>query len=101
MDLHLSLINGRHRDEAVKRVADHLETIFWPSVLSSTLEDLLISQMLRTVDEITALVADHQVSFEQIAADVEPLRARKTDCRINTIDGPLSGKSPIAALVSL
>ena len=47
MDLHLSLINGRHRDEAVKRVADHLETMFWPSVLSSTLEDLLISQMLR------------------------------------------------------
>jgi len=101
MDLHLSLINGRQREEAGKRVADHLESGFWPSVLSSTLEDLLTSQMLRTVDEITALVADHQVSLEQIAADVEPIRARKTNRRINTTDGPLSGKSSISALVSL
>ena len=101
MDTHLSLINGRQRDEAVNRVVDHLETTFWPSVLSSTLEDLLISQMLKTVDEITSLVADHQVSLDEIVTDLEPLRAHKTECRINATDHGLSGKFPAIALVGL
>jgi hypothetical protein len=100
MDLHLSLINGRQRDEAVKRVADHLETMCWPSVLSSTLEDLLILQMLTTVDEVTALIVDHQVSLEQIIADVEPLRAGQKNGRALALNDSLSTKSPILALVS-
>jgi len=56
--------------------------------------------MLKTVDEITSLVADHQVSLDEIVTDLEPLRARKTDCRINATDHDLSSTFPATVLVS-
>ena len=70
----LNLISGRKRDVVVERMSDHLDTTYWPSVLSSTVEELLLFQMLQTVQEVTELIREQGASVAQISAEAEGLR---------------------------
>ena len=100
MDVRLSLIDGRQRDEAVQRIANHQETMFWPAVLSSCLEDLLLSQVVATVEEIADLLANHGISWSQIFASREGLRAISGDGRLLQSDDRLRTNSQILESVS-
>ena len=44
MHSQLNLLGGFRRDVAVQRMTEHLETTCWPSVLSETIEELLMDQ---------------------------------------------------------
>jgi len=70
----LNLISGRQRNVVVERMSDHLDTTYWPSVLSSTVEELLLLQMLHTVQEVTELIREQGASVAQISAEAEGLR---------------------------
>ena len=74
MDSQLNLLGGFRRDIAVRRMAELLETTYWPSVLSETVEELLIDQIAQTVDEAARLLRDQGYNFEQIGVEVERLR---------------------------
>ena len=74
MDSELNLLGGFRRNVAVQRMAEHLETTYWPSVLSETVEELLIDQIAQTVDEVASLLLDHGYGLEQIVVEVEKLR---------------------------
>ena len=74
MDSELNLLGGFRRDIAVRRMAEHLETTYWPSVLSETVEELLIDQISQTVYEVASLLIDQGYGLEQIAVEVEKLR---------------------------
>ena len=73
MDVSLSLMDGGQREEAVRRIADHQETMFWPAVLSSCLEDLLLAQVVVTVDEIFDLLANHGACWNDIFGSFETM----------------------------
>ena len=70
----LNLISGRQRNVVVKRMSDHLDPTYWPSVLSSTVEELLFQQMLQTVQEVTKLIREQGASVDQISDEAEALR---------------------------
>ena len=74
MDSELNLLGGFRRNVAVQRMAEHLETTYWPSVLSETVEELLIDQIAQTVYEVASLFVDQGYGLEQIAVEVEKLR---------------------------
>ena len=68
-----NLLGGFRRDVAVQRMTEHLETTYWPSVLSETVEELLIDQIAQTVYEVASLFVDQGYGLEQIAVEVEKL----------------------------
>ena len=74
MDSELNLLGGFRRDIAVRRMAEHLETTYWPSVLSETVEELLIDQIAQTAYEVASLLIDQGYGLEQIAVEVAKLR---------------------------
>ena len=74
MDSQLNLLGGFRRDVAVQRMTEHLETTYWPSVLSETVEELLIDQIAQTAYEVASLLIDQGYGLEQIAVEVERLR---------------------------
>jgi len=100
MDVRLSLIDSRQRPEAVQRIANHQETMFWPAVLSSCLEDLLLSQVVATVEEIVDLLANHGISWSQIIDSIEAMRAAGGDVRLLQSDDRLRTNSQILESVS-
>ena len=73
MGSQLNLLGGFRRDVAVQRMTEHLETTYWSSVLSETVEELLIDQIVQTVDEVASLLIDEGYGLEQIPAEVEKL----------------------------
>ena len=71
----MNLIDGRKRNVAVQRLADHVDTGHWPSILSKTLEELLWQQTIQTLDEVARLIKDEGADLDRIVAESRALQA--------------------------
>ena len=71
----MNLIDGRKRNVAVHRLAAHVATGHWPSILSKTLEELLWQQTIQTLDEVARLIKDEGADLDRIVAESRVLQA--------------------------
>ena len=70
----MRLVDGRHRNEVIQLTAAHLDTGYWPSILSETLEGLLRKQAIQTLDEVARLMADEGAGLQRILAEKDDLQ---------------------------
>ena len=90
----LTLISGRQKDVVVERISDHLDPTHWPSVLSSPVEELLLRQMLQTVQEVIGLIREQGASVDQIPTEAEARWDFLRDGKDSHRSSATSGREP-------
>jgi len=77
MDSPFSLLDGHHTHKAVQKVLEHTEdvavTTHFPAVLGETIEELLIKQVLHTVDQVERLLVNEGYVVGQLVIEAEKL----------------------------
>ena len=71
----MRLVDGRHRNEVIQLAAAHLDTGYWPSILSETLEGLLRKQAIQTLDEVARLMDEGKGQMEASLVKLYACRA--------------------------
>lgn len=73
MDSPLSLLSGQHQYHVIQKASDYLETTHFPSVLGEAIEDLLIKQVLHTVNQVERMLISEGYVVGQLAIEAEKL----------------------------
>ena len=73
MDTPLSLLGSLHQNQIIQHVSDYMDTTHWPSVLSTAIEELLIKQVIHTVNEVTKVVLNEGYVLEELIIEAEKL----------------------------
>ena len=73
MDTPLSLLDNLHRNQIIQYMSDYMDTTHWPSVLSTAIEELLVKQVLHTVNEVTKIVLNEGYVLEELMIEAEKL----------------------------
>ena len=73
MDSPLSLLRGQHQYHVIQKTSDYLETPHFPSILGEAIEDLLIKQVLHTVNQVQHMLMSEGYVVGQLAIEAEKL----------------------------
>ena len=68
-----SLLAGHHQFYAIQKAMNYVETTHFPSVLSESIEELLIKQVVHTVNQVERMLMDEGYVVGQLAIEVEQL----------------------------
>ena len=73
MNAPMSLLDGHHQYHLVQRVSEYIDTTYFPSVLSEAIEELLIKQVLHTVNQVEKMLMSEGYVIGQLAIEAEKL----------------------------
>ena len=73
MESPFSLLAGQHQHNVIQKAHDYLETTHLPAVLSTAIEDLLIKQVLHTVNQVERMLINEGYVVGQLASEAEKL----------------------------
>ena len=73
MESPFSLLGGQHQYHVLQKAADYLETTHFPEVLSEAIEELLVKQVLHTVNQVERMLMSEGYVVGQLAIEAEKL----------------------------
>ena len=73
MNSPISLLDGHHQYKLVQRVSEFTDTSHFPSVLSEAIEELLVKQVLHTVNQVEKMLMSEGYVIGQLAIEAEKL----------------------------
>jgi len=73
MESPFSLLSGEHQYHISQKVFDHIETTHFPAALSSAIEELLIKQVVHTVNQVQRMLMNEGYVVGQLAIEAEKL----------------------------
>lgn len=73
MNSPISLLDGHHQHNLVQRVSEFTDTTHFPSVLSEAIEELLVKQVLHTVNQVEKMLMSEGYVIGQLAIEAEKL----------------------------
>jgi len=73
MESPFSLLGGQHQHHLIQKTSDYLETAHFPAVLSEAIEELLIKQVLHTVNQVERMLMSEGYVVGQLALEAEKL----------------------------
>ena len=73
MDSPFSVLAGQHQHHVIQKAHEYLETTHFPAVLSSAIEELLIKQVLHTVNQVERMLINEGYVVVQLASEAEKL----------------------------
>ena len=73
MESPFSLLSGQHQYHVLQNVSDHIDTTHFPAVLGSAIEELLIKQVLHTVNQVERMLINGGYVVGQLAIEAEKL----------------------------
>jgi len=73
MDSPLSLLSGQHQYHVIEKVNNYVETTHFPSILSEAIEELLIKQVLHTVNQVQRMLINEGYVAGQLVIEAEKL----------------------------
>jgi len=73
MDSPFSLLSGQHQYHVIQKATNYIETTHFPAVLSEAIEELLIKQVLHTVNQIERMLMSEGYVVGQLVIEAEKL----------------------------
>ena len=73
MDSPFSLLGGQHQYHVIQKTANYIETNHLPAVLSEAIEELLVKQVLHTVNQVERMLMSEGYVVGQLAIEAEKL----------------------------
>ena len=73
MESPFNLLGGQHQHHVLQKATDYMETTHFPAVLSEAIEELLIKQVLHTVNQVERMLMSEGYVVGQLAIEAEKL----------------------------
>ena len=73
MESPFSLLGGQHQHHVVQKANDYIETTHFPAALSEAIEELLVKQVLHTVNQVERMLMSEGYVVGQLAIEAEKL----------------------------